>query len=80
MFNPYVYHNIHPILRPSRLLTDSEKINVNNLFSQSNSHMHTIYTDDYLATSLDADIGDIVSIQYPSGEIYRRVIPRKLIK
>jgi DNA-directed RNA polymerase subunit H (RpoH/RPB5) len=80
MFNPYKFHNIHPILRPARLLTDQEKTNVNNLFSLSNSHMHTIYIDDYLASGLDANIGDIVSVQYPSGEIYRRVIPRKLTK
>jgi DNA-directed RNA polymerase subunit H (RpoH/RPB5) len=80
MFNPHKFHNIHPILRPARLLTDSEKIDINNQFIISNSHMHTIYVDDYLATGLDANIGDIVSMKYPSGEIYRRVIPRKLIK
>ena len=79
-YNRFRFNNYHPNLRPSRLLTDTEKENMVNLFKLSNLSMHTIYVDDWLSIQLDAKIDDIICMKDKSCDLYRRVIDRKLIK
>ena len=77
MFSSYRYHTFHPILKPARLLTDNEKKIILENFAKHNSYIHTIYIDDFLAISLDAQIGDIISLKDSVSEVYRQVVYRK---
>jgi len=80
LYSPYRFQKIHPNLHPSRLLTDSEKQNILEIFNSSNANMHTISIDDWISIHFDAKIGDIICMKNNTTELYRLVIDRKLIK
>jgi len=80
MFNSsFRFHNFHPMMRPSRLLTDKEKKEILESYKTSNLSMHTIYVDDWLSVQLDATIDDIICMKDAHSDLYRLVINRKLI-
>ena len=74
LHSPYRFQKIHRNLRPSRLLTDTEKENILDLFKSSNIAMHTISTDDWLTIHFNAKIGDVICIKDNTTDLYRIVV------
>jgi DNA-directed RNA polymerase subunit H (RpoH/RPB5) len=72
--NPYRFHTISGILKPARILYDSEKITVLDMFAKESAHIHSISVNDLISVELNAQIGDIICIRNGNTEIYRRVI------
>jgi DNA-directed RNA polymerase subunit H (RpoH/RPB5) len=79
LISPYRFHIVHPIIHPVRLLTLSEKNEILELFTSSNSALHTVNVNDWLCSELGAEVDDIICIKFPSNYVYRKVINRKLI-
>jgi len=65
------------MLKPARLLTESEKKCILENFAEHNAPIHTIYVDDFLSIALDAKIGDLICMKDSVSEVYRQVISRK---
>lgn len=79
LISPYRFHIVHPMVHPMKLLTSSEKNDVLELFTSSNSTLHTVNVNDWICSELGAKIDDIICFKYPSNYVYRKVIDRKLI-
>lgn len=79
LISPYRFHIVHPIVYPVKLLTLPEKNDILELFTSSNSTLHTVNVNDWICSELGAKIDDIICFKYPSNCVYRKVIDRKLI-
>jgi len=64
------FHNVHPNIRPVRLLNDIEKQQV----LEKNQNLHHIHTYNIIVTELNAKIGDIVCIRNLHSDVYRIVV------
>ena len=64
------FHNIHPNIRPVRLLNDLEKQQV----LEMNKNLHHLHFSNIIVTELNAKIGDIICIKNLQNDVYRIVI------
>ena len=76
--SPYKFHSFHPMMKPSKILTDYEKETIIHLYNQLKTPFHTIFVDEWLCLQLDARVGDIICMRDNTSDLYREVIARKL--
>jgi len=64
------FHNIHPNIRPVKLLNEIEKQKV----LEINNNLHQIKTHNIIVTELNAKIGDVICIRILHNDVYRIVV------
>jgi len=66
------FFNIHPNLRPMRVLNEIERKSI----IETNKNMHIVFSDNLIVKELDASIGDVICIRNLHEDVYRLVIKR----
>ena len=64
------FHNVHPNIRPVKLLNDLEKKQI----LEINKNLHHIHTNNIIVTELNAKIGDVICIKNLQNNVYRIVV------
>jgi DNA-directed RNA polymerase subunit H (RpoH/RPB5) len=64
------FYNVHPNIRPVKLLNDIEKEQV----LKMNNNLHHLHFHNLIVTELNAKIGDIICIRNLHNDVYRIVI------
>jgi len=70
------FQQLHPILRPMKILLGYEKKNITEYFKYANIDIPITYGDDLICKQLGAQIGDIICIQKKHTNLYRLVIEK----
>lgn len=66
------FFNVHPNLRPMRILNQNERKNI----IETNKNMHTVFSDNLIVKELNGVVGDVICIRNLHEDVYRLVIER----
>lgn len=78
LYNYNGFQILHPLLRPSKILSNHEKKDVIEYFKYNNSNIPTIFIDDFICRELCAKVGDIICMQDIKSKLYRIVIEKNI--
>jgi DNA-directed RNA polymerase subunit H (RpoH/RPB5) len=59
---------------PMRILNPYERRMLSEFYYHSKTFIHYIRHDDLISTFLNANIGDVICIYYPTKQVYRLVV------
>ena len=70
----HVFHVVDPKLNSYRLLYDFEHERLLKHIAETNGKLYSIYKENWVCSSLNAKVNDIICIKSRFTYIYRRVI------